>query len=360
MLYNRLRIQTVDKLLFPAYPEGQIPFIRKWQAYPFQITPVQKAHFDAPLYQYMEMWDHWPQEEYIIHFKEPCIIEPKHGWAIVQPNRLVYPSLGMSHALHQPKPDFIKMLAHQPLKEFECVVSLRDTGEENYFHFYNDVLAKLLLLEEHLKLDRKIPLIVSKKLWDKPFFHYFLNLPPLKDRNWIVQDNFYIKAKTAYFCKPLTHTKRYYDQILNWIPWVPEGNSLNRRIFLTRNPKRLRFIKNLTEIENLCNKYDFEIVDADELSLSEQVQLFAEARYVIGIHGAGLTNIIYRRGITLAVLEIFPPPTLGYLPFQYILMSALYGYRYDAVIGEEDNIKYSGGFILNSGKLESKIQKMIN
>ena len=31
-----------------------------------------------------------------------------------------------------------------PLEEYPELVSLRDTGEENYYHFYNDVLAKLL------------------------------------------------------------------------------------------------------------------------------------------------------------------------------------------------------------------------
>jgi capsular polysaccharide biosynthesis protein len=39
------------------------------------------------------------------------------------------------------------------------------------------------------------------------------------------------------------------------------------------------------------------------LTLEEQIDLFSNATHVIGVHGAGLTNLIHAR--TAAVLELF-------------------------------------------------------
>lgn len=43
----------------------------------------------------------------------------------------------------------------------------------------------------------------------------------------------------------------------------------------------------------------------EDLSFAEQISLFNNARYVIGLHGAGMTNIIWCESGS-RVLEIFP------------------------------------------------------
>src|SRR6185437_9489458 len=95
----------------------------------------------------------------------------------------------------------------------------------------------------------------------------------------------------------------------------------------------------------------FEIVDADKLNLQEQISLFRETRWLTGIHGAGFTNIIYRKGLPMNMLELFPPPQVDYLPFHYIMLAKMYNVNYDAIIGEKAKKKYSGGFYINPEKL---------
>ena len=285
------------------------------------------------------------QDEYLLIYEQPCIIEPRYGWALSPENKLIYPSLGFSRAPYLPKPaDRVRGLRDAPLEEYPELVSLRDTGEENYYHFYNDVLAKLFFLEEKLSLSSAVPLLISKRLYDRPYFQYFLTHPYLRDRQWVVQDEQYIRSHRTYFCKPLTHTPQYYRRILEMVQLEDQVGTdpRDRRLFITRSPKRLRFIENNIEIAEICQELGFEVLDFDELTLSEQIQAMGQARYVVGIHGAGLANILFRGGRPLGLLEIYPPAT--YFPFHYILMANQLGYQYNGLIGLPGSRQFSGGF----------------
>ncbi|MCZ8215799.1 MAG: glycosyltransferase family 61 protein, partial [Cyclobacteriaceae bacterium] len=121
-------------------------------------------------------------------------------------------------------------------------------------------------------------------------------------------------------------------------------------------PKRLRFVENDEAVELLVKKYDFEIVDTDELSAVEQVKLFSRASFVIGIHGAGLTNLMFAQQPE-KLIELFPSPDTGYLPFHYIMIASLKGMVYDALIGLPSENKFSGGFLVDVIELEKLIKK---
>jgi capsular polysaccharide biosynthesis protein len=90
------------------------------------------------------------------------------------------------------------------------------------------------------------------------------------------------------------------------------------------------------EVRQILERYNFEVYDAERLSLAEQMQLFSESRYIVGLHGAGLTNIIFRRDEELSLLEIFPPNNI---PPHYYWLASIYGHKYDAIAGflDQDN-----------------------
>jgi capsular polysaccharide biosynthesis protein len=305
----------------------------------------------------MEHWYNWTQEEFILEFNEPCWIEPDYGWAIVKPNRLIYYSLGTSRTLFQPKPGLLSFIKKAKIITASKTISLRDSGEENYFHFYNDVLTKLFFLRKHGIDVHQYSIVVSGKLWDKPYFKYYLEHSTfLQSLTWVVQRDEYIHSQTTIFCKPLTNRKDLWSEVIQLVS--PPISQRAERIFLTRSKKRLRFIENADEVEAALRNYGFRIVDADTLSLEEQIKLFSSASFLVGIHGAGLTNMVYREG-NCSVLEIFPPPDLGYLPFHYILLASMKGFDYHAMIGEPGRIPYSGGFFLNIGNLEKELKMFL-
>ena len=293
-------------------------------------------------------------------YEQSCIIEPLYGWVISINNELVYPSLGFSRApyLHKPAGK-IKTLHYAPLEEYPELISLRDTGEGNYFHFYSDALAKLFFLEEKLGLSPDILILIAKSLYDRPYFQYFQAHPYLQSRRWIIQDKQYIRSCRTYFCKPLTHTPHYYARIRELVrpEDLPRPGSPDRRFFITRSPQRLRFIENNAEVAAVCQDMNFEVVDFDEFSLSEQINLMSQARYVVGVHGAGLTNMLFRAPQKMGLLEIYPPGV--YFPFHYALMANQLGYQYEGVIGIPGNQPFSGGFRVDAAEVRQRLLSLM-
>jgi hypothetical protein len=360
LCYNKLRINTFDKIVFPERRFQQQDFLVRRDAYPFEGTAIEATHLEQPLQRQIQIWQNWTQDEYLLVYEQPCLIEPRAGWALTKDNELLYPSLGFSRVDYLRKPALQALrMRDQPAEEYTELISLRDTGEENYYHFYNDVLAKLFFLEEKLNIGSEVPILIAAALYKKPFFQYFLQHPFLRGRTWVVQDKQYIRSQKTYFCKPLTHTPHFYDRIrllAHSEDIAREGPE--RHIFITRSPSRLRFIENSAEIEQLCRETGFEVVDFDNTSLSAQIKVLANSRYVVGIHGAGLVNMLFRGRRPMGLLEIFPPGE--YYPFHYMLMAAQLGYTYDAQIGEHRKKSYSGGFYVEPTELRKRIAALLS
>lgn len=357
LIYNLIRINTIDKLLFPEYILGSSEFLIKKDIPVYDQLQIDETKFSSEIQIRLKLWHNWTQDEYLLAFDHPCIIEPKQGWALSE-GKIIYPSLGFGRTSYIPKPDFIKLhLLKKKQIHFNQIISLRDTGEENYFHFYNDVLAKLTFLDEHITLSHNIPVLISDKLYQKPYFQFYLkNSSLLQNRHWIVQEGNYIMADKTYFCKPLTHTKKYLDMIVNSLSLENHYPQYPYKIFLSRNPRRLRYITNLEEVTKVCKKHGFNVIDTDNLSLEEQISLFSSASHVIGIHGAGLINMIYGRKNIKKIIEVFPP--WNYAPFHYIMLAKMYGFEYDAILGKENKDKSRGGFTVCVDELEQKISML--
>ena len=69
----------------------------------------------------------------------------------------------------------------------------------------------------------------------------------------------------------------------------------SRRIYVKRNSSSARGISNYLEVEAYLADCGFESVSPENLTLVEQIQLFADCAISIGVAGAGLTNICWQR-----------------------------------------------------------------
>lgn len=357
---NKIKILTIDKILFPEYKINRNQFLIYRKGYPFRESGIDiNDLLQDSVRTYMQYWYNWTQEEFILELNKICWIEPEYGWAIVKPNRLVYYSLGVSRTWFQRKPNIFRFFNAKDANKLGKAISLRDTGEENYFHFYNDVLAKLFFLKQQGIDVKSLPVIISKKLWDKEYFqYYFKNSGFLQSLIWLVQDKQYIQCQSIIFCKPLTHRLDLWNQVV--FPIRSKNISCDQtKIFLTRTKSRLRFIENSIEIEQTARNLGFSVMDTDNLSLQEQINIFLSTKYLVGIHGAGLTNMIFRTD-GCRIMEIFPPPNLGYLPYHYIMLAKMLGFQYSAMIGEPGRVKYSGGFYLPPAEFERELLKFCN
>lgn len=102
---------------------------------------------------------------------------------------------------------------------------------------------------------------------------------------------------------------------------VPAG----RKLYIARssNARNGRAINNEDQFIDLLEKYGFESVLPEKLSLTEQAQLFASADVVVASHGAGLTNSVFCKPGT-TIVELYG----SYMETCYWAISALCGFRY--------------------------------
>lgn len=121
------------------------------------------------------------------------------------------------------------------------------------------------------------------------------------------------------------------------------------RIFITRKDARSRRITNEAEVIQLLEKYDFQMVELGEMDFWEQVNTFRAARFVIGTHGAGLSNNVFMPAGT-ALLELLPMAAKkgNYRAMYYHMAGTLglhYAYQFCPTRGEEAEIYHHDLFI---------------
>jgi len=70
---------------------------------------------------------------------------------------------------------------------------------------------------------------------------------------------------------------------------------LGEKIYISRKKASRRKIDNEDELEPILSKYGFIIVQNEDYTFLQQVAIFSKAKYLISIHGSGLTNMIFMK-----------------------------------------------------------------
>lgn len=114
-----------------------------------------------------------------------------------------------------------------------------------------------------------------------------------------------------------------------WQALAPPVSHPGRRLFISRRGARSRRCLNEAVLIARLAPLGFEPLCLETLPVKEQLEAFAAAAVVVGVHGAGLTNLVAcRPGAT--VLELLP----GDGPFNhYFLMASVLGLRHGHLIG---------------------------
>jgi hypothetical protein len=359
LIFNQVKGKTWDRILFSSYQPTINEIILFRSKNPFIELSIDTANFSDDVNDGFSRWldPTWMQDEYIVEIQSATYIESSTGWGVCGSNKLIYYSLGFAKADYVKKPSFEQIFLKQRReKHLGKVISLRDTGEENYFHFYNDIIPKLLLLRDHNLLDYEANIVVAKKLWEKNYFQHALKSTWLGQLNWYVQGEEWVKTCHVIFCKPYTHTKHYLSELVSLLrPNPPVGSG---RIFLTRPSGSFRYIENENEILEILNHYGFQKLDTTNLDLTQQIEIFSSASDLVSVHGAGITNIIFREGATMRILELFHKNE--YLPFHYVMLANIFGYKYNAIRGEKGKKSSDGGFYVDPWKLEAYCKSVYN
>lgn len=186
-------------------------------------------------------------------------------------------------------------------------------GNDNFFHWLFDVLPRIGIVEKKINL-KEIDYFLCPNLnkWQLET----LNLLGIKKSQCLSSVKYrHIKSDQIIVT---THPWQVSKNVLNdmenlpiWISeWLKEKfllhkshKNLPKKFYIDRsdsksNLKNFRYIINEVELKSFLKNKGFEFVKLSELSFCEELKIFSNAETVVGLQGAGLTNLIWSNNKT--------------------------------------------------------------
>jgi capsular polysaccharide biosynthesis protein len=80
---------------------------------------------------------------------------------------------------------------------------------------------------------------------------------------------------------------------------------VGERIYLSRQDATGRRLKNESDLWERLEPLGFQRIFAGQLTFAQQATIFSQAKIIIGIHGAALTNLVFASERT-KIIELFP------------------------------------------------------
>ncbi len=184
-------------------------------------------------------------------------------------------------------------------------------GNENYFHWLYDVLPRIGICNKLVGLS-EIDFFLLPNL-SKKFQNESLDCLNIPEHKRLSSEKYrHIKAKelivTDHPFVVTGNSTRDIQNIPRWIMlWlnsnfcdqkVTKNKKIKNKIYIERDPALFknipeRSVSNENEVKSYLLKKDFVPVRLGEIMFSEQVDLFHNADYIVGLHGAGFANLAF-------------------------------------------------------------------
>ena len=205
---------------------------------------------------------------------------------------------------------------------------LATRGSDNYYHFVTDVLPRVALLRR-VGMEPDTYLVPRSTRFQREMLAH---LGLTADR---CLDHPHVRADVLVVPSLPDDQLRTPPWIVPWLraQFLPDDvRRPHRRLYVSRGHARhTRRVENETELMAALEPLGFECIDPGALSPADQVRAFAEAAYIVGPHGAGLTNLAFASP-GAAVIELFARDYVN--ECFWALATAVGGLRYRYLVGD--------------------------
>ena len=186
-------------------------------------------------------------------------------------------------------------------------------GNDNFFHWLFDVLPRIGIVEKKVNLNKiNYYLCPNLNKWQLET----LNLLGIKKNQCLSSVKYrHIKSdQIIVTTHPWQTSKNVVKDIENlplWISeWLKNKFLLNKskkdfpkKFYIDRsdsksNLKGFRYITNEKELKSFLKNKGFDFIRLSDLSFRDELQIFNNAEIVVGLQGAGLTNLIWSNNNT--------------------------------------------------------------
>ncbi|MDA9354369.1 glycosyltransferase family 61 protein [Amylibacter sp.] len=228
----------------------------------------------------------------------------------------------------------------------------------NYSHFLVEHLTKLVIIshfQEYFQTN-EIVLVVENDCPDwkldliaavSPIKYQILEI----DKFTNLKGSYFITTYPSYNFNLLSSAR---DLIIKHFEIQPTGKE--KRLYLSRKFAKVRRVLNDDEVARFLSSRGFIVVYPECLTLEQQVNLFIDAKIVIGPHGSAFANTLFCRDVR--VIEMFPGKIINTMFFglSTVLDFSYYSMAFD--VASPDNGKDSD-FFVDLGCLEQQLAMII-
>jgi len=251
---------------------------------------------------------------------------------------------------------FNAVLTRRP-KKINKAIWITHNWTDAYYHWFIDALPRMLMAEEYANVNN--PIILPDYYKDITFVQQSLAI--------LKKNVVYYESGIPYWIKQLTITKhaapigsanpKLINQLSNILSLKTNKNP-NRFIFVSRKKAKKRFIINEQELNVLFASLGIEVHCFEDYTLNQQIQLMAECKLLIGLHGAGLTNMLFMPEKAV-IVELRNDEKAPYNHCYKQLANAL-GHSYFEYIADTTITENEYNIRVNVRELEIKLNKIIN
>ncbi len=194
--------------------------------------------------------------------------------------------------------------------EIDKAINLLGFGSTNYYHFTIEILSRLAYIDQYEEY-RDLPILVDEEITKYDQLREMLIMANIHNHSikYIGFGQYYhvneIIMPSMNTWMPLNVRDRTLFRVddnliaesavrnIHAFTGSKKKKQTDKKIFISRvNTKNSR-IQNEKEIATLFKARGYDIVCTEEMSYIDQIELFSEAKCVVGSSGAALTNILY-------------------------------------------------------------------
>ncbi|WP_146897903.1 glycosyltransferase family 61 protein [Adhaeribacter aerolatus] len=232
------------------------------------------------------------------------------------------------------------MLPNHKSGRFTSLMHLPWAEQSNY-HWFLDCLPRLYAILQTLVEPTILIIPVNLPVFQQETLSFLLQNNPLlslqrisKSQKWhlptFILPTFLSNHYSGFLPPEVLHFMR--EGI--WQGYGVKSQPVKNRIYVSRSKASKRRILSEEAIIKILKNYNFNIIYAEDLSYREQVQLFYNAEIIVGVHGAGLTNILFSQQAT--IIELHPADLVR---SHYFMICKALGFKYHYLLGSTGNTK---------------------
>lgn len=164
-------------------------------------------------------------------------------------------------------------------------------SHQNYYHFVRNAITSICIGMNLRKMRPGLKFLCHQK-FNKKWQHEWLSIVGISAEE-IKEIDEKDQADVGKIIRVANLPEKSASKILNELIYtdVYDNSNLNHdKLFITRKSGSVRSLQNEDECYKYLKKYGFRIVDLENYNIKEQVNLFASARIILGLHGSGLIH----------------------------------------------------------------------